>query len=119
MLRRDQLLLHVQVLGHAFVRRGMRQHASKLRVYYLAVRGGLTGQSNHTLDIHWSSDFVVDWMRTLRLPPFQHDLPLRASHGGCERCPRTSNERPGVHTDLSFPGGARMRCQKCGAVWLE
>ncbi len=111
--------MDVQVLGRAFVRRGMREHAEKLRVYYLALRKGLTEGPQEKLEVKWSAPFVRDWMRTLRLPPYQNDFPLRSRGAGCFRCPRSVNTAASVHLELSLPTGARMRCQSCGAVWLE
>jgi len=44
----------------------MNQHLRELRVYYLALRRRLTSDK---LQLNWSEAFVIDWMKTLRVPP--------------------------------------------------
>lgn len=109
-----ELLRYVTLLGKAFRGRGMDQHLRDLRVYYLALRHGLT---SNKLEIRWSDAFVIEWMKTLCVPPFEKAYPLRPRGGACPRCPQGAS--PSICTDCVFPGGARMRCQTCGAQWLE
>lgn len=116
-MRREELIVLVEALGRAFTERNMRDHLRRLRVYYLALRHGLTTGA-HALDIQWSERFVIDWMKTLRVPPFALALEQRPRGAACRRCPK-AGDQPWVYTDGLFPGGVRMRCQTCGEVWLE
>jgi len=118
MLPRPQLLEHVAALGREFARRGMREHAQRLRVYYLAVKKGLVAPSND-LDIKWSEPFVVEWLKILQVAPFANSYQVRARGSRCARCPAAKNEAATLHTELNYPGGSKMRCQACGAVWIE
>jgi len=95
-------------------RRSCQGALRDLRVYYIALRRGLT---SNKLALNWSEAFVIDWMKTLRVPPFESTYPLLARRAPCPRCP--SSEASSVCTDRVFPGGARMRCQTCGCEWLE
>jgi len=113
-VRREELLRHVTQLGRAFRARGMNQHLRDLRVYYLALRRRLTSDK---LQLNWSEAFVIDWMKTLRVPPYENTYPLRAHGAPCPKCPTA--EGASIVTDRLFPGGARMRCQSCGSEWLE
>lgn len=117
-MQRDDLLVLVTALGKEFRRRKMRDHLTRLRVYYFALRHGLTTSQGNGLDVHWSERFVIDWMKTLRVPPFDAALPVRPRGAKCEGCEKTGAQ-PWVYTDGLFPGGVRMRCQTCGDVWLE
>ncbi len=116
---RTELLEHVRRLGQTFRRKGMEEHAKKLRLYYLALSRGLTSSATHELDIHWSAGFVREWMRTLRVPPYDAVYPLRPAGAGCERCGRKLGHKSDVITECAFPGGARKRCRSCDGVWLE
>ncbi|MHB8877822.1 MAG: hypothetical protein ACYC8T_29365 [Myxococcaceae bacterium] len=118
MLPRPQLLAHVTALGREFVRRGMRQHVQRLRLYYLAVKKGLASPSNE-LDVKWNEPFVIEWLKILQVAPFDGAYPVRPRGSRCVRCPETRNEQASLFTDTNFPGGSKMRCQACGAVWLE
>ncbi len=113
-MRREELLHHVTKLGRAFRARGMNQHLRELSVYYLALRHRLTSDK---LQLNWSEAFVIDWMKTLRVPPFEITYPLRGRGAPCPKCPAA--EGASICTDRLFPGGARMRCQSCGSEWLE
>lgn len=111
------LLEQVRLLGREFVRRDMQVHARKLRVYYLALRHGLVGES-HELDVHWNGPFVRTWLETLQLPPFEKALPSRPRGSLCAACHR-EGAQPSTRTELLFPGGARMRCSTCDGAWIE
>ena len=95
----------------------MPGHAQKLRIYFLALDKHLLPR-NLELEVKWSRAQVIDWMKTFRLPPFEQALPVRAAGGGCGRCLKQESQ-PQVRTERVFPNGARMRCDGCGAVWLE
>lgn len=116
-MQRQELLPLVVQLGRAFRERGMNAHLAKLRVYYFAVQKGLTSGA-HELDVRWSERFVLDWLKTLRVPPYEDAIPLRPRSSGCETC-RARGDQPWIYTDGLFPGGVRMRCQTCGETWLE
>ena len=118
MLPRAQLLERVKALGHEFARLGMRQHVQRLRVYYLAVKKGLASPSNE-LDVKWSEPFVVEWLKMLQVPPFAGAYAVRPRGSRCARCLEVKNEAATLFTETNFPGGSKMRCQACGAVWIE
>jgi hypothetical protein len=92
----------------------MEQHLRDLRVYYLAIRHRLT---SNKLQVNWSEAFVIEWMKILRVHPFEDSYPLLARGAPCPRCPTA--DAAAVCTDRLCPGGARMRCQTCGCEWLE
>ena len=117
-MHREELLQWVKELGNEFVRRGMHGHAQKLRVYFLALEKHLLPR-NLDLEVHWTKNMVLDWMKTLRLAPFENALSVRLAGKGCGRCQRGTGAQPSARTECVFPGGARMRCDDCGAVWLE
>lgn len=117
-MERANLLELVAALGKAFTRRGMSQHVRLLRIYYWALEKGLTSAS-HELNVRWSEAFVVDWLKTLRVPPYERSFPVLPRGTPCQRCgPKAGREGARV-VDLVFPGGARMRCQTCEHVWIE
>jgi hypothetical protein len=117
---RDELLERVRRLGAEFRRRGMEEHLRPLRVYYLALRAGLT---QGKLDVSWSPEHTRMWMQALRLAPFEDALPIRPVRADCPRCggaPKgVSEARPAALRRLPFPGGARVECLGCKDVWLE
>jgi hypothetical protein len=116
-MQRDELLQHVVRLGRAFTGRGMEAHARMLRLYYLALRHGLASP-RQPLRLSISADAVIEWLKTLRVPPFEATYPVRPRGTGCASC-RPGGQAPMLVTEVVFPGGARMRCNTCGAVWLE
>jgi len=118
MVPRRQLLTHVRRLGQVFARRGMGEHVRKLRLYYLALLHDLTTKGND-LDVKWTESFVLEWMRTLRIPPFEEAYEKRRFGSTCNRCGAVRGAPGGVLTECVFPGGARMRCQGCGSAWIE
>ena len=118
MVPREELLAWVRRLGKAFVDRGMSEHAGRLRVYFLAVRQGLTSGA-HRVEVHWSERMVVEWLKTLRLAPFESAYGVRPRGAGCPDCPASRQARDAIFTDVTLPGGSRMRCDACGAIWLE
>lgn len=117
MLPREVLLGYVERLGREFVRRGMADHAQKLRLYYLALQRGLASP-RHEVDVRWTEPFVLEWLRTLRLPPDPDAYPVRPRGAACTQCAQRGTQ-PSTRTELVFTGGVRMRCGTCDAVWLE
>ena len=120
-MQREPLLHLVTRLGQAFTARGMGAHARMLRVYFLALRHGLA-DSRNAVRVSLTEEAVLEWLRTLRVPPF--DSPEEGGYRvqrrgeGCGTC-AARGETPTVITDAVFPGGARMRCRSCGSLWLE
>ncbi len=123
MLARIRLLGFLTDLGKEFKRRQMDVHLQNLRLYYLAVKNGFAKNSNHRVELHWSEELTITWMRTLRVAPFERDFPVRARGAGCLRCKSQATSSNSSHsslfTDASFPGGSRMRCERCGGIWVE
>lgn len=115
---RGELLEHIVKLGREFRRRGMKDHVRVLRVYYLAARAGLVGV-NGKLDVHWSREMTEDWLRTLSVAPFDGAYEVKLPGVPCFKCraPKGSHHST-ARTELVFPGGARMRCDTCGARWV-
>lgn len=118
MARDDELLRYVERLGVEFLRREMDAHVKKLRVYYLALKRGLT-QGRHELDVHWSEALVIEWLKLLKLAPFDQAYEVRPKRAPCRACAQKRDHQSSVHTDMVFPGGSKMRCFACGAVWIE
>lgn len=117
MVPKPELLTYVKLLGREFVRLGMDAHAKRLRLYYLALKHGLTTRGND-VDFRWSEEFVVEWMKTLKLPPYSSEYPTRPRSSPCAKCKDRSSQ-PAITTVSVLPYGAKMRCGTCGAVWLE
>ena len=119
-MRRTELLEWVERLGREFRRRGMDEHLRPLRVYYLALRHGLT---TGRLDVAWSAEHTRLWLEALRLPPFEDVLASRPLGTVCPRCGpelrRSGEAIPAARRRLAFPGGARVECLGCHAAWLE
>src|SRR3954451_19102255 len=97
--RREQLESFVAQLGREFVRLEMEQHARKLRLYYLALRHGLT-QGAFDVDVHWSEKLVLDWMKVLAMPSFEHAYPRRPRRSPCPKCLGSRNQQSVIHTDM-------------------
>ena len=116
-MHRDEWSEHLARLGDAFVRRGMAAHARLLRLYWLAMRHGLLGPDGK-LEVRLTREGLLEWLRTLRVPPFHAAYAVQRRGEGCRAC-AASGAQPTVLTDAVFPGGARMRCRTCGSVWLE
>lgn len=83
---KEELLAQVTTLGGEFRRLGMAAHVKRLRLYYLAVKHGLTTRGND-VELQWSEELVLEWMKHLRIPPF--DAPEskapRRDHRGRQR----------------------------------
>jgi hypothetical protein len=119
LVQRPRLLKMVGALGRAFVRRGMHAHAAKLRAYYVLLRRGLATPGKNEVDIRWSEALVIEWMKILRMPPYENAYPVRPAQSSCSRCRETpTNEAGGFQTESTFPGGWKVRCSTCGEAWL-
>lgn len=113
----EALLESVRRLGQEFDRRGMDEHVRTLRLYYLALTRGLVDRGK-AVRAHWSPRQVDEWLEALRLPPFERRLPLLRAGHPCPACGPSQGIQSGIRTELTFPGGARVRCAECGARWL-
>src|SRR3954468_15552067 len=95
----------------------MADHASALRLYYLALTSGVIGKRTR-VELHWSRELTEEWLRTLRLPPFQNVYRIKPRGEVCD-CARPGGPKlPNIRTEANFPGGTRLRCDDCGAKWL-
>lgn len=119
-MERESLLRAVVQLGREFRRRGMADHAFRLRLYYLAVKAGLTrGGPKATVDVKMNAEFILEWLRLLRVPPHHAHYPLRGRSEGCPKCGLAKdNGATSVHTVTTFPGGSKSRCGQCGTEWI-
>ena len=97
----------------------MRSHAQALRLYFLALRHGLTQGQRHVVKVDWSEDAVIEWLRVFRVPPYQDAYPVRPRGSGCDGCAPGSGHPVEISTLLTFAGGAKMGCRSCGRAWLE
>lgn len=98
-------------------RRGMGGEAAGLRLYALAARHELHPPSGG-LEVCWSEPAVLEWLKTLQLPPFRDTYPVQEAGVPCLRCRQPKGHQPSGRRECVFPGGARLRCDNCGAVWL-
>jgi hypothetical protein len=101
----DELALTERV-GRELTKLGLAAHVKRLRRYYADVRAGRPSEV-------WTHAMSVEWLRVLRLPPYEHDYPVLPRMSICP-CPT-----PQKLTQMVFPGGAKLRCAGCGAQWLE
>ena len=115
----EQLLQWVTALGREFRRRGMKGHVQALRVYFLALRRGLTTGGRRAVKVDFAEDGIVEWMKVLRVPPYQHAYDVRPPGSSCRKCPKRDGHPVDTATLLTFAGGAKMGCRVCGDAWLE
>lgn len=108
---RDAQLELTERVGAELVRLGLHEHAACARAHYVRVRDDLP--SPVPPDPAWRHTMIVEWARTLRMPPHENDYPVRPRMSGCPAC---DDSRP--FTTGVFPGGSKHQCG-CGAVWLE
>lgn len=118
-MERGLLTEWVVLLGRAFRQHGMRSHVRTLRLYFLALRHGLVQGERNALKIEWSEDAVLEWLRILRVPPFQQAYPVRPRGSRCARCPAGDGHPVETTTLMTFTGGAKMGCRRCGDAWIE
>ncbi len=90
-------------LADVFKKRGMREHVRAL------------GRRD------WSEGFVREWMRYLRVPPYDGDYPVLHRGAPCPRCGSVSADRTATGTLIcaNFPGGWAERCLGCQTIWLH
>lgn len=117
-MERGPLLGLVAALGKAFSRRGMTQHVRLLRIYYWALEKGLTSPA-HELNVRWSEGFVIEWLKTLRVPPYDAVYSVHPRGAPCPSCGQSGGAQGAVNVDVVFPGGARVRCQSCETAWIQ
>src|SRR5262249_46775782 len=112
---------YVEALGKECQRRGLLALVEQLRTYYWALqRGRVSGGGR--LELQWSPQRVEDLMATFQLPPFQARFHVQARNSRCARCgerPPGSAKADSPFVEMTFPGGARVRCAGCGTRWLE
>ena len=96
-------------VGREFARLGLKNHVAHARRYYAAVRDARPPEAGE-----WTHEMIVEWARLLRLPPHEHDYPVRPRMAPCSTC-----ELSQTFTQAVFPGGTKTRCGACGADWLE
>lgn len=93
-------------VGRELVRLELHGHAAHARRLYATVRAGREPGMDE-----WSMDMIVTWARTLRLPPHEHDWPVREYGHQCCDAPRT-------YVSGTWPGGSRTTCEACGVTWM-
>jgi hypothetical protein len=109
----------VRRLGKEFVRRGMRREAAALRLYFIALRAGLVEGPDAQLEaVTWSQRTTEEWLRLLRLPPWENAYPLGTRGTPCRRCKPGKGGLPAAIEEKLWPRGALMRCSGCGWRWL-
>jgi hypothetical protein len=97
-------------LGHAFRARGMHGHLDQLRAFWRAQQGGPKA--------NWDDAFVERWMKLLRVPPYENEMPVQPVGSSCLSCGPQSIFG-GKRTTTTFPGGFAFICDGCKAEWLE
>lgn len=118
-MERGTLAEWVVVLGKAFRRHGMKSHVRMLRLYFLALRHGLVQGERNAVKVEWSEDAVIEWLKILRVPPFENAYPIRPRGAACAKCPRGDGHPVETTTLMTFAGGAKMGCRGCNEAWLE
>lgn len=93
-------------LGKEFRRMRMHGHAEKLGQFYLSQKDGRPTD--------WSADFVEDWAKRLRVPPYESALEVRPRGSRCECTPDA-----GSRTKCVWPDGHEACCSACGRGWIE
>lgn len=98
----------------------MRTHVTPLRIYWLALRHGLVHDERHGLHLTLSEETVVEWLKVLRLPPYENAYRVRPTGSACPSCVPPEGRGAGeVATERTFPEGRKMVCLGCHSVWLE
>ena len=102
-------------LAAEFARRGMDEHVAQLRAYYAdhRARQRAARKQKHP---SWTEDLVLEWLMILRVPPFDHILPVLERGVPCPAC-RKHEGQP--YVACVFRGGCVRECRGCGARWLE
>jgi hypothetical protein len=97
-------------VGQALVRHGRHKLAARLRRHYAAVRDGRPSE--------WPPELTIEWARVLRIPPHEHDFPVRPRMSTCLAC-EAAGRTAGKFVAAVFPGGSKHQCAGCQAIWLE
>lgn len=116
-MNREAFLGCLDRLGKEMERRGMHEEVAGIRLSALAARHGLLPPPGG-LEVQWSEPLVLEWLKTLQLPPFEDTYQVREEGVPCLRCRQPKGHKPSGRRECAFPGGARLRCDNCGAVWL-
>lgn len=115
----DELLDQVRALGAEFVRRGMDREALSLRLYFLALRKKLVrGPEAELTAATWSRSQTLEWLRLLRVPPWDSAYHLGTRGAPCRRCKPGKGGPPAAVEEHRWPGGALMRCSGCSTRWV-
>jgi predicted SprT family Zn-dependent metalloprotease len=69
----------------------------------------------HELRVNVDADWAVEWLKTLRVPPYEDALPVSTWAEACGVCELHQRQ---VRTVTVFHGGYRMRCDTCRSEWL-
>lgn len=102
-------------LAAEFERRGMREHVELLRGYYVDHRARQRAARAQKRP-PWTEDLVLEWLMILRIPPFEHILPVLERGVPCPGC----QKHEGLpYVACVFPGGCVRECRGCGGRWLE
>jgi hypothetical protein len=70
----------------------------------------------------WTEDFVIEWLATIRIPPFDRIYPVRERNAACPKCGAGLSGPNGAGSGAKvmgiFPGGHKAQCSTCGQEWL-
>jgi len=102
--RANELALTASV-GQALKALGLRTHVELARAYYRRIQRGLPSPEPDA----WGHEMIVEWARLLRLPPHEHDSPVRPRGAG-SKCGCAT---PQTYTAGVFPGGSKHVCGAC------
>jgi hypothetical protein len=68
----------------------------------------------------WSFDLTLEWLALMRIGPFRRVYLVQHRGAGCPRCAsQESRGAPAAWVEVAWPGGAKLRCNTCGQVWLQ
>jgi hypothetical protein len=114
MLSRAELTEYVRRLGLEFARRGMPE-VEILVQYFQALETDSLDQLP-AMHVFWNEETTMEWMKTLQVPPFEESYPVRSFASRCAACNGVPHRS---FSEVVFPGGARVRCERCNDVWIE
>lgn len=104
----------LEQLGREFTRRGMHRHAAKLRVFY----AHFLRRQRELQPREWSETIVIEWLRLLRIPPFDTVYAVVPSGTmSCPYCP-PDGEIWDRFVKRVFEGGWLAECRRCARAWV-